>query len=68
MRADSKSAVQYVLWKEAERFAESLQQQTLVFYHHLNRTKLWPDQIDEKIREIGSISLGADGESGGFLV
>ena len=24
--------------------------QTLVCYHHLNRTKPWPEQIDEKIR------------------
>lgn len=58
--AGSKKAVQYVLWAEAERFAESHQQQTLVFYHHLNRTKAWPDQIDEKIHEIGSRVAGSD--------
>ncbi len=29
-------------------------------YHHLNRTKPWPDQIDEKIHEIGLRITGGD--------
>ena len=60
VKAGEKNAVQYVLWKEAERFAESHEQQTLVFYHHLNRTKPWPDQVDEKVHEIGSRVAGGD--------
>ena len=50
----SKKAVQYVLWTEAERFSESQERQTLIFYHHLNRTKRWADQIDDKLHEIRS--------------
>ncbi len=60
VKAGHQNAVQYVLWKEAERFAESHEQQTLVFYHHLNRTKPWRDQIDEKIQEIGSRVAGGE--------
>ena len=46
--ASRKDAVKYVLWNEAAQFAESHRRQTLVFYHHLNRTKPTLDQIDEK--------------------
>ncbi len=60
VQAGHKNAVQYVLWDEAERFAGSQRRQTLVCYHHLNRTKPWPEQIDEKIREIGSRIVGGD--------
>ena len=60
VQAAHKNAVQYILWDEAEQFAGSHEQQTLVCYHHLNRTKPWPDQIDEKIREIGSRIAGGD--------
>lgn len=60
VQAGHKNAVQYVLWDEAEQFVGFQRRQTLVCYHHLNRTKPWPEQIDEKIREIGSRIAGGD--------